>query len=100
MQRALADIPSARIKPLVRDILHRKTASSSSASTDVPDTEAHVSDAGDEIMISIGTKRRRSVIHSDDEEENVDDENNTSISSFSINSAKSKVEIFVLYFMS
>ena len=25
MQRALADIPSARIKPLVRDILHIKT---------------------------------------------------------------------------
>ena len=70
-------------------------ASSSSASTDVPDTEAHVSDAGDEMMISSGTKRRRSVIHSDDEEEN-----NTSISSSSINSAKSKVEIFVLYFMS
>ena len=39
-------------------------ASSSSASTDVPDTEAHVSDAGDEMMISSGTKRRRSVIHS------------------------------------
>ena len=40
-------------------------ASSSSASSDAPDTEAHVSDAGDEMMISSGTKRRRSVIHID-----------------------------------
>jgi hypothetical protein len=72
-------------------------ATSSSASTDGPDTGAHVSDTGDDMMILSGTKRRRNVIHSDDEEENVDDENNTSFSSSSsINSGKSKVEIFVL----
>ena len=73
------------------------SAPSSSASTDGSDTGAHVSDAGDDMMILSGTKRRRNVIHSDDEEENVDDENNTSFSSSSsINSGKSKVEIFVL----
>ena len=73
------------------------SASSSSASTDGSDTGAHVSDAGDDMMILSGTKRRRNVIHSDEEEENVDDENNISFSfSSSINFGKSKVEIFVL----
>ena len=36
--------------------------SSSSASLDCPVDNAHVSEAGDEIMISSGTKRTRSVI--------------------------------------
>ena len=37
-------------------------ASSSSASLNCPVNSAHVSEAGDEIMISSGTKRTRSVI--------------------------------------
>ena len=70
-------------------------ASSSSASLNCPVGSAHVSEAGDEIMISSGTKRTRSVINSDDDDENVDDENNTSFTSSSTISTKSKVDIFV-----
>ena len=67
-------------------------ASSSSASLDCPVDSAHVSETGDEIMISSGTKRTRSVINSDDDHESEDDENNTSSSTIS---TKSKVDIFV-----
>ena len=70
-------------------------ASSSSASLDCPVDSAHVSEAGNEIMISSGTKRTRSVINSDDDDESVDDENNTSFTSSSTISTKSKVDIFV-----
>jgi hypothetical protein len=67
-------------------------ASSSSASLDCPVDSAHVSETGDEIVISSGTKRTHSVINSDDDHESEDDENNTSSSTIS---TKSKVDIFV-----
>ena len=67
----------------------------SSASLDCPVHCAHVSEAGDEIMISSRTKRTRSVINSDDDGESEDDENNTSFTSSSTISTKSKVDIFV-----
>ena len=67
-------------------------ASSSSASLDCPVYSAHVSETGDEIVISSGTKRTHSVINSDDDHESEDDENNTSSSTIS---TKSKVDIFV-----
>ena len=59
---------------------------------------AHVSEAGEDIMISTGTKRFRSVIQSDDENESVEDDNNSSFTSSSTtnSAAISKVIIFVV----
>ena len=70
-------------------------ASSFSASLDCPVDSAHVSEACDEIMISSGTKRTHSVMNSDDDHESQDDEKNTSFTSSSTISTKSKVDIFV-----
>ena len=71
-----------------------------SASSDVPDPLVcdQVSEAGEDIMISTGTKRFRSVIQSDDENESVEDDNNSSftLSSATNSAAKSKVNIFVV----
>ena len=64
-------------------------ASSSSASLDCPVDSAHVSETGDEIVISSGTKRTHSVINSDDDHESEDDENNTSSSTISTKSNSS-----------
>ena len=72
-------------------------ATSSSASSDGPHPLPHVSEAGDEeIMISSGTKRTRSVIESDnDDNDSVDDNNSSFTLSCTTNSSgKSKVNIF------
>ena len=71
-------------------------ATSSSISSDSSHPLPHVSEAGEEIMISSGTKRTRSVIESDDDNESVEDDNNSSftLSCTTNSSGKSKVNIF------
>ena len=63
---------------------------------------AQVSEAGEEIRISSGTKRFRSVIQSDNENDSVEDDNNSSFTSSSTtnSAAISKVNIFVVSIMS
>ena len=71
-------------------------ATSSSASSDGPHPLPHVSEAGDEeIMISSGTKRTRSVIESDIDNDSVDDNNSSFTLCCTTNSSgNSKVNIF------
>ena len=70
-------------------------ATSSSASSDSPHPLPQVSEAGEEIMISSGTKRTRSVIESANDNDSVDVNNSSfTLSCTTDSSGNSKVTIF------